>query len=605
MSPLLTPRSAILLLVLSLLSAPGSQAQQKSSAKPTAGATSTLHALFDEEWQFEMREEPLFATYVGDHRYDDRLPSVSRADEERRAKARKQFLDRFEAIPRSSLGAEDRVSLDMMERQLRDDITDVDFGAYQIPITADEGFHIDFARLPTRVPLATPADYEHYIARLRAWPTYVNQHIANMRAGLARGFTMPRVSLTGYEGTISAHVVTDPTTSVFYKPFVSFPNTVPEKDRARLREAGLAAVRDAVIPGYKAFLDFMTTEYIPHARETIGASALPDGQRYYAYRVRHYTTLDIGPDSIHKIGLSEVARIQGEMDAAIKQTGFAGDFPAFLQMLRTDPRFYPKTPEELLERASWIAKRMDGKLPSLFKTLPRLPYGIEPVPDELAPKYTAGRYIPAPVGSTRAGMYWVNVYALSSRPFYALESLTLHEAVPGHHLQFALAQELTGLPAFRRFVGVDAYSEGWGLYSERLGLEAGFYTDPYSNFGRLTYEMWRACRLVVDTGIHSMGWTRQQALDYMAQHTALSLHEVETETDRYIAWPGQALAYKMGELEIRALRRQAEEALGTRFDVREFHDVVLRHGVVTLSVLRDQVASYIHAASREPARAGR
>ena len=285
------------------------------------------------------------------------------------------------------------------------------------------------------------------------------------------------------------------------------------------------------------------------------------------------------------------------MTDVIRRTGFTGDFAAFLQFLRTDPRFYAKTPEELLKEAAWIAKRMDGKLPSLFKTLPRLPYGIQPVPPHLAPKYTGGRYISAPIGSTQAGYYWVNTYALENRPLYILESLTLHEAVPGHHLQIALNREMEGLPNFRRFASIPAFSEGWGLYSERLGLEAGFYTDPYRNFGRLTYEMWRACRLVVDTGMHFMRWTREQAMDFLASNTALSRHEVKTETDRYISWPGQALAYKMGELEIRDLRRRAEQALGERFDVREFHDIVLGSGVVPLTVLEDQVGAYIAARS--------
>jgi uncharacterized protein (DUF885 family) len=293
------------------------------------------------------------------------------------------------------------------------------------------------------------------------------------------------------------------------------------------------------------------------------------------------------------------------MDGVIRQTGFSGDFPAFLKFLRTDPRFYAKTAEDLLKQASWIAKKMDGKLPSLFGRLPRQPYGVEPVPDDIAPKYTAGRYVGAPLDSPRAGRYWVNTYNLESRPLYALEALSLHEAVPGHHLQVALAKELTDLPKFRRYSYVDAFGEGWGLYSERLGLEAGFYTDPYSNFGRLTYEMWRACRLVVDTGLHSKGWTRQQALDYLASHTALSIHEVTTETDRYISWPGQALAYKMGELKIRELRQRAEKAFGTRFDVRAFHDAVLSNGTVTLPVLEERVDRFIRAGQARAPSSGR
>jgi uncharacterized protein (DUF885 family) len=313
--------------------------------------------------------------------------------------------------------------------------------------------------------------------------------------------------------------------------------------------------------------------------------------------VKRYTTLDLTPDDVHAVGEREVSRIRGEMEDVVRQVGFERGFPAFLELLRSDPRFYAKTGEELLEKASRIAKRMDGALPSLFRRLPRQPYGVEPVPPDLAPKYTGGRYVGAPLDGTRAGTYWVNTHALETRPLYTLEALTLHEAVPGHHLQIALAQELEGLPAFRRYGYVDAFGEGWGLYAERLGLEAGFYTDPYSNFGRLTYEMWRACRLVVDTGLHAKGWTREQAIDFMAANTALSRHEITTEVDRYLSWPGQALAYKMGELKIRELRARAENALGPRFDVRAFHDAVLANGSVPLDVLEEQIDAFI-AASR-------
>ncbi len=311
--------------------------------------------------------------------------------------------------------------------------------------------------------------------------------------------------------------------------------------------------------------------------------------------MRQYTTLDLSPEEIHQIGLAEVERIDKEMQEVIRKTGFQGNFAAFLQLLRTDPRFYAKTPDQLLKEAAWIAKRMDGKLPALFGKLPRVPYTVQPVPDHIAPKYTSGRYVGSPEGSTQPGIYWVNTYMLESRPLYNLEALTLHEAVPGHHLQIALNKELSDLPEFRRFNYLSAFGEGWGLYSEWLGLEAGFYTDPYSNFGRLTYEMWRACRLVVDTGMHAKGWTRQQAIDYLASHTALPLHEVETEIDRYISWPGQALAYKMGELKIRELRAKAEAELGPKFDVRAFHDAVLANGPVPLPVLEEQIRAHVAA----------
>ncbi|MGH7700565.1 MAG: DUF885 domain-containing protein [Gemmatimonadales bacterium] len=563
------------------------------AAQAAGDARTRLHALFDEAWAFELREDPLFATEVGEHRYDDRLPAVTRDDEARRARARAEFLERLRAIDRARLGTQDRVSYDVFRRQLEDRIAEFEFGAYRAPLTADYGFHMGLADLPNRVPLATTRDYENYLARLRAVPAYVDQHVALLREGLATGFTVPRVTLEGYEATITPHVVDDPSASVFWKPFDAFGPGVPEGDRARLRAAGRSAIADAVVPAYRGFLGFMTREYLPGARATLGASALPDGRAYYEFLVRRYTTLDVTPEEVHRIGLAEVRRIRGEMDAVIRQTGFEGDFAAFLEFLRTDPRFYARTPGELLREAAWIAKQMDGKLPSLFKTLPRLPYGVAPVPEHIAPKFTAGRYISAPVGGTRAGYYWVNTHALESRPLYALEALTLHEAVPGHHLQIALAQELEGLPPFRRFAGVTAFTEGWALYAERLGLEAGFYGDPYRNFGRLTYEMWRACRLVIDTGIHALGWTREQAMDFLARNTALSLHEVRTETDRYISWPGQALAYKMGELKIRELRGAAEGALGERFDVRAFHDAVLQNGELPLGVLEERVRAWV------------
>jgi len=578
------------------------------AAAPAGGAPgdaapgAALHALFDDAWSFALREEPLFATAVGERRYDDRLASMTPADIERRAEQARIFQKRLAAIDRTRLGPVDRVSYDMFAADLRDSLADFEFKAWLMPLNAEGGFHSYFARLPAEMPLESVRDYEDYIARLRAFPRYTREHISLLKQGLAEGYTVPAVVMDGFDQTIRIHLVSDPEQSVFWKPFLSFPAGVPEADQARLRAAGRAAIVEAILPSYRAFLDFVAGTYIPGCRKTTGASDLPDGRAYYAQRVRHFTTLDVTAEQVHQIGLAEVARIQAEMDAVLKQVGWQQDFAAFLEFLRTDPRFYPKTAEELLARAALIAKRMDGKLPSLFGRLPRQPYGIEPVPADLAPKYTGGRYSPAPIDGTRAGMYWVNTYNLPSRPFYTLEALTLHEAVPGHHLQMALTQELGELPAFRRNAYVDAFGEGWALYAERLGLEAGFYTDPYSNFGRLTYEMWRACRLVVDTGLHALGWTRQQAIDYLASHTALSLHEVRTETDRYIGWPGQALAYKMGELKIRELRAKAERELGPAFDLRAFHDAVLASGTVPLPVLEEQIQTFIDTSKKETSR---
>jgi uncharacterized protein (DUF885 family) len=565
----------------------------------TADAPGQLRALLDEQWEFRLAEDPLFATNTGDQRYAARLPSMTQEDFARREAFARRVRAQLEALDASALSPSDRVSRDMLVRELTHEIAGYEFGSYRIPLNADSGFQTDFADIPNRMPFRNVQDYENYLARLDAFPRLAAQEIALMRRGLAAGFSLSRAVLDGLDSTMLAHVVADPEKSVFYAPFRSFPLGVPAGERARLEAAGRRAIRDAVVPAYRALADFMRTEYVAGARKSVGASELPRGREYYAHLVRYYTTLDVTPEEVHAIGLAEVARIRAEMEAVMRKTGFTGSFAEFLAFLRTDPRFYARTPEELLGKACVFSKKADGSLPALFGRLPRLPYAVEPVPAHLAPKYTGGRYVEPPADGTRPGIYWVNTYALDKRPLYTLEALTLHEAVPGHHLQVALSQELTGLPQFRRFSDVGAFGEGWALYSEWLGREAGFYQDPYSDFGRLTYEMWRACRLVVDTGLHAMGWTRQQAIDYLVAHTALSIHECTTETDRYISWPGQALCYKMGELKIRELRRQAESALGERFDVRGFHDAVLANGMVPLPVLEAQVGAWI-AASAAP-----
>jgi uncharacterized protein (DUF885 family) len=437
------------------------------------------------------------------------------------------------------------------------------------------------------------ADYENYIARLRAFRGWAGQHVELMREGIRRGMVLPSVSLQGVEGTLEPHIVSDPTQSLLYKPFTEFPAGVPEAERARLAAAGRAAVEEGVVAGYRDFLQFLQREYIPAARPGIGASELPNGQAIYAQRVRSYTTLDLTPEQVHQTGLREVGRIRAQMDSLIASTGFTGTFAEFIQFLRTDPRFYVQTPEELMQRTSLVLKRMDGELPRLFGRLPRMSYGIRPIPDYIAPRTTTAYYSRPAGDGTRAGYYWVNTYDLPSRPTYEIEALSFHEAVPGHHLQIALQQELEGMPNFRRFSSTTAFVEGWGLYAERLGYEVGFYTDPYSRFGQLTYDMWRACRLVVDTGMHAKGWTRQQAIDFMASNSALTLLNITNEVDRYIAWPGQALAYKTGQMKISELRAEAEAALGSRFDVRRFHDVVLGSGAVPLTVLEGNVRAWI------------
>jgi len=565
----------------------------------TTAAARQFAELVDQLWQFELEESPLFATDVGDHRYDDRLPEVSLAARKKGADTRQQFLQRLAAINRSALDRPDQINYDILRRQLGDEVSEYKFGSYLMPITNRSGFHISFPELAKRVPLRTVEDYENYIARLAAFDEYAQGYMALMREGIKQSRTLPAVVLEGYRPVIESQVVDDPTQSLLYEPFREFPDSVPVDQRDRLREAGRQAIAESVVPGYESFLMFMTDEYVPAARSTIGAAALPDGREFYRHRVRSFTTLDVTPEEVHQIGLDEVKRIRGEMLDIIKQVKFDGDFEAFVEFLRTDPQFYATSPEELMKEVALVLKTMDGHLPELFKTLPRSPYGIRPVPDYIAPRTTTA-YYQGPAGDgTRAGFYFVNTFDLKSRPLYEIEALSLHEAVPGHHLQIALQQELVSLPEFRRFDGFTAFVEGWALYAESLGREVGFYQDPYRDFGRLTYEMWRACRLVVDTGIHYFGWTRQQAIDYMAANTALSLHNIEAEVDRYISWPGQALAYKMGELKIRELRRRAEQQLGEQFDVREFHDVVLGSGGVPLDVLEANVEGYITEAQRK------
>jgi uncharacterized protein (DUF885 family) len=564
-----------------------------AACAPRPDSVADLHSLFDEAWQVQLEEYPTFASSLGDHRFGDRLASVSEADEQRRADYWRGVQDRLHAIDRSELPASEQVSYDIFSDQVEDALDSFRFREYLMPFTNEGGFHTSFAYLPRIVPLRTVADYSDYVSRLEAYSAHTDQHIALLREGLESGYTMPRVVVEGLDATIQPHVVDDIAASVFWPPFAELPDSVPEGERERMRVAGESAIRDHVVPSYRRLLEFIADEYLPGSRDTIGASDLPNGREYYGFLVRRHTTLDVSPEEVHAIGLDEVARIQAEMQAIMDEVGFAGGLSDFFELLRTDPPFFAESADQLLKEASFIAKSMDGKLPSLFKTLPRMPYGVEPVPDHLAPNFTTGRYIRAPVGGTRAAMYWVNTYALDSRPLWALPALTLHEAVPGHHLQIALARELTDLPDFRRYSYIDAYGEGWGLYSEWLGIEAGIYQTPYQRFGRLTYEMWRACRLVVDTGMHALGWSRGQAIDFLTAHAALTPHEIATETDRYISWPGQALAYKMGEITIRRLRAEAEEELGDRFDVREFHDVVLGHGPVPLTVLSRLVRSWI------------
>ncbi len=466
-----------------------------------------------------------------------------------------------------------------------------------MPLNSDSGFYADILQLHDAQAPRSVRDYENYIARLKDVPRYFDENMANMRQGMTDGFVLPAEIIAGISSVISAAQFADAEASPFWIPFAEFPASVPAPDRERLAGAGREAITQSVIPAYARFQEFFEKEYRPRARASIAAQDLPDGPAYYADLVRYFTTLpDSTPQKVHDTGLAEVARIRAEMEAIVREVKFEGSFEEFLAYLRTDPQFYAKTPEQLLRHAAWITREIDGRMPEFFGRIPRAPYTVKPVPAALAPNYTGGRYNPGPLGA--AGEYWVNTYALQNRPLYVLPALTLHEAAPGHHTQGSLARELEDVPAFRRNFYPHAFGEGWGLYSEFLGTEMGVYHTPYERFGRLTYEMWRASRLVVDTGMHALGWSRQQALDFLKANTALSEHEIRTEVDRYIAWPGQALAYKTGELQIKALRRRAEEALGAGFDIRAFHDAVQAQGGVTLPVLEKQVDAYIARARK-------
>jgi uncharacterized protein (DUF885 family) len=556
-------------------------------------ALSQLEQLFADEWEFRMRENPLFATRCGDHRFNDRLPAVSEADCQRRLAQARAFLERLHAIDRSVLTPPAQLNYDMFGREIKNRIAGYEFGTHLMPVTKLRGLHASFPELSNIVPLDTVRDYENYIARLGAFRAYAQAHMELMRAGMRAGYVPAQVALTGIEDTLQAHIVQDPARSLFFKPFERFPKNIGKADCRRLADAGRVAIAHSIVPGYRSFLHFMADAYIPAARAEIAASALPDGWALYEHCVRKYTTLDLTPQQVHDTGLAEVRRIREEMEGVIRQVGFGGDFQAFIHFLRTDKQFYVDTPEALMKEVALILKKMDGELPTLFKTLPRMPYGIRQIPAHIAPKTTSAYYFLPAGDGTKAGFYYVNTYALDSRPLYEYEALSLHEAVPGHHLQFALQIELQDVPNFRRFGSIDAFGEGWALYAERLGLETGFYQDPYSNFGRLTFEMWRAARLVVDTGMHALGWTRQQAIDFMAENTALTSLNIANEVDRYISWPGQALAYKIGELKIRELRTLAERELGSRFDVREFHDIVLENGGIPLDALEANVKRWI------------
>ncbi|MGI4876701.1 MAG: DUF885 domain-containing protein [Janthinobacterium lividum] len=547
-----------------------------------------LKAIYDAEWVWRQKE---FAEVSEGLRSkaDDHFPAVTPADWARRRAYWAGVLAKIAAIPAADLSLEEQLNAAVLTESLRANVANIDYRTYEAPLNSDSYF---WGEVKPYSALETVVDYRRYIGRLKDTPRWFDENIANMRAGLARGFTPPRVTLTGRDATIAAFATGGPANPL-NDPFKAMPASIPAAEQAALRAEAAGVIDAQVAPAYSKLLGFFRDTYLPGARQTLAASALPDGKAFYRSQIREYTTLDLTPEAIHAIGLKEVARIDADMKATIAQTGFKGSFAEFLAFLRSDPQFYARTPDELLGFSALVAKRMDGRLKDVFTVLPRYRFTIQPVPDAIAPVYTSGR------GGLSACL--MNTYDLKSRPLYNLVSLTLHECVPGHSHQAAMALEAPDRPAFRRETYFSGYGEGWGLYSEWLGTKLGMYRTPYEEFGRETFEMWRACRLVIDTGLHEDGWTRQQAIDYLASHTALAKLDIEIEVDRYISWPGQALAYKLGEMKMRELRGKAEAELGTRFDQRRFHDTLLNMGSVPLPEMEREMLAWIAAEKVKPA----
>lgn len=555
-------------------------------------ADARFHAIYSQEWAWRSGQSGISSSgeaLPG----DGRLDSVDAATQQARQDRWQQVLKDLDAIDLDALSPGERVNYEVYRAQIANLLADQRFKLWQMPFNSDSSFWGDIGYQLHGDHLRSVDDYEHYLDRLGQIPAYFDQQIANMRAGLKRGFSVPRAVLDGRDVSIAAVAdLADPTDSSFYAPFKHLPDSIPADQAQALQGEALRRVRDDVIPAYQKLLAFFRDEYVPQARTTLAAEALPDGKAFYRQQIHEYTTLDLDPEAIHQLGLEQVAKIHAQMLETMKQTGFKGSFPAFLHFLRTDPQFYAKTPDELLMRTAWVAKQVDGQLGKFFGRLPRQRFAIEPVPADIAPYYTSGR--------GGADTYLVNTYDLKSRPLYNMPALTLHESMPGHALQLALAAEQRGQPAFRRDGYISAYGEGWALYAEYLGNEMGIYHTPYERFGYLTYQMWRACRLVVDTGIHHDGWTRQQAIDYLTKNTALSDREIANEVDRYISWPAQALSYEIGYLKILELRHKAEQALGDRFNLRAFHDTVLQIGSVPLPVLEKRIDRFIADGGPEP-----
>ncbi|MBI3949003.1 MAG: DUF885 domain-containing protein [Acidobacteria bacterium] len=563
-----------------------------AAQSPPDDPAAQLHKLFKEGWEYTLRENPTFASSLGDRRYNDRWPDVSLAAIERRHEHNKEVLQKLASINYNALSDADKLNYNLFRKNYETEVEGHQYRMYLLPITHQEGIQTA-NELADSLRFTTVKDYEDWIARMRAFPTYMDQTIGLMREGIRVGMVHPKVIMERVPAQIAAQIVDDPAASLFFKPFNHFPDEMSQADRNRLTAQAKQAVAELVIPSYRQFQTFSVNEYLPATYERVGVSQMPKGKEMYAFLARLFTTTELPPEQIQQTGQQEVKRIRAEMDKIIKQVQFKGTFEEFLHFLRTDPQFYYTNPQDLLQAYRALCKRIDPTLVKIFGKLPRMPYGVEPIPDTIAPDTTTAYYRQPAADGSRAGTYFVNLYKPEVRPKYEMEALSIHEAVPGHHLQIALAMELGELPEFRRYTGYTAFVEGWGLYSESLGEELGLYEDPYSKFGQLTYEMWRAVRLVVDTGMHYFGWTRQQAIDFFKANAAKTELDIVNEIDRYIATPGQALAYKIGELKIEELRARASRELGDRFDIRAFHDVALGSGAVPLDVLEANINAWL------------
>jgi uncharacterized protein (DUF885 family) len=586
----------LLLLAVSVL--PSLAQSAPPAARPANAAAQQLHRLFQDDWDYYMQENPVWASMLGDRRWNDRWEERT-LERERRIDARlAQSRKRLQRIPRAQLSRADQLNYDLYEFELADSIEGRRYRGYLLPVNHMEGLQNDYD-IADRLRFQTVKDYEDWIARLNAYDQRVEQTVALLREGIRAGIVHPKVVLQRVPAQLDKLLV-EPEKSAFYAPFTRFPRGIPEAEQKRLAEAGRGAVAGKVLPSLRRYREFFIAEYLPKGYDQVGAWQHPDAPQFYAYRARSYTTTPMTPEEIHEIGLAEVKRIRGEMEAIKAKVGFQGTLAEFFTHLRTDPKFFYRTGDELLQASRALAKRIDPELVTVFRTMPRMPYGVKPIPDAIAPDTTTAYYNGPAADGSRAGYYFVNLYKPEVRPRWEMLALTLHEAVPGHHFQIALAQEAGELPNFRKYGGYTAFNEGWGLYAESLGEDMNLYGDPYDKFGQLTYEMWRAVRLVVDTGMHHKRWSRQQAIDFFMENAAKTEQDIVNEIDRYIAWPGQALAYKIGELRLKALRRRAREQLGPRFDLKEFHDVVLLSGALPLNVLERRVEEWIARAKAEP-----